>query len=56
METASNTWKFDAIGTRWQIGISEFPVEKLQELKKRISERIEEFDKNYSRFREEFLY
>jgi len=47
---------FDAIGTRWNIEISE-PVSNFTygKLLGDIKKRIEEFDKNYSRFRDDSL-
>src|SRR5438552_2848230 len=43
---------FDAIGTRWQIDISsEVFEDKVHSLEGIIRERIELFDKTYSRFR-----
>lgn len=47
---------FEAIGTHWQIDISDtLTSEKGAELERCIRERIEEFDKNYSRFRDDSL-
>lgn len=43
-------WTFEAIGTRWNLEFSE-PQEDIELLKERITERIEEFDAAYSRFR-----
>lgn len=47
---------FDAIGTAWWIGIFE-PIESdlRKQLEQLISDRIELFDKNYSRFRKDSL-
>ncbi len=46
----SETFSFEAIGTKWQIKIGEnFSTE----MKKKILERIDEFDKTYSRFRQD---
>lgn len=48
----SQSFQFDTIGTAWEIT----SVEQLSEtLKNQIRERTEEFDKNYSRFREDSL-
>jgi thiamine biosynthesis lipoprotein len=45
-------WKFEAIGTRWQI---ESAVELPDELRTAISRRIARFDQSYSRFRDDSL-
>jgi thiamine biosynthesis lipoprotein len=51
---ASQPWIFDAIGTRWQIDIPDMYPKSLQEEALRvIHERIEIYDKDYSRFRED---
>jgi FAD:protein FMN transferase len=60
---ASNTalrleleWSFTAIGTQWWIGIYEtLPAATLKGLQRAIAERIESFDKTYSRFRNDSL-
>lgn len=45
-------WQFDAIGTRWWLGIFEPVSERfLRTLKRAILARIEQFDQTYSRFR-----
>src|SRR4051812_14291502 len=50
------SWRFEAIGTGWQIDIYEpLPEPKTRELKRDITARIETFDKNYSRFRPDSL-
>ena len=47
---------FEAIGTHWQIDIyKEYSEDDRSALFESISQRIEEFDKNYSRFREDSL-
>lgn len=46
-------WEFDAIGTHWRITAKHAP--DAAETKKQITARIEEFDKTYSRFREDSL-
>lgn len=49
-------WQFDAIGTSWWIGFYEsVEAAKLQVLQGKVAERIEEFDKAYSRFRSDSL-
>lgn len=46
------SFQFSAIGTQWQIDINSWVTEsKLHGLKEKIFDRIESFDKNYSRFR-----
>jgi len=47
-------FSFEAIGTHWTIDIYESLVdEKEEEIRKKIIERIAEFDKDYSRFRKD---
>jgi thiamine biosynthesis lipoprotein len=46
--------RFEAIGTSWQIDFATSQATFLK-LKKQIMERIDEFDKNYSRFRTDSL-
>jgi len=49
-------WSFDAIGTRWWIGLfGRLEPEALVELRERVATRIEAFDKVYSRFRADSL-
>ncbi len=49
-------FKFSAIGTDWQIDINqEIPDSALDSIQKKIKERIDIFDKNYSRFRDDSL-
>lgn len=44
--------RFEAIGTQWRITLqAELTKSKLTETRKRIMDRIEQFDSNYSRFR-----
>jgi FAD:protein FMN transferase len=50
-----STWTFEAIGTQWQIDLPELAEEARADIKKQITKRIEEFDKNYSRFRDDSL-
>lgn len=46
------SFKFEAIGTSWQIDIAEdVSVSTQEELLQKIHERIDKFDKDYSRFR-----
>ncbi len=59
---AKNSFEFEAIGTQWQIDLikrtspSSFHISANKNLViKKIHARIEEFDKNYSRFREDSL-
>lgn len=53
---AANNWEFSAIGTQWWIGLFE-PISagKLSSLRRAVAERIESFDKTYSRFRQDSL-
>jgi len=46
------SWHFGAIGTQWQI---DTPVALDQAVKTRVAERVEEYDKAYSRFRDDSL-
>ena len=49
-------FEFEAIGTGWTIDITdEVPAEKKNLLEKSIHEKIDAFDKNYSRFRSDSL-
>lgn len=50
------SWQFEAIGTHWEVDIYE-PVEaaQLARLQAEVAARIESFDRNYSRFREDSL-
>jgi len=51
-----NTFKFEAIGTQWIIDVSnESSQKERDDLLRRIKIRIEEFDKTYSRFRDDSL-
>lgn len=53
---ATHEWQFEAIGTQWWIGVFEpVGVEKLKTLQRLVAKRIEEFDKTYSRFRDDSL-
>ncbi|MPM97769.1 hypothetical protein SDC9_144946 [bioreactor metagenome] len=56
MRKGKFSWQFAALGTVWQIDIFDqelsLPVSQLQTL---ILEKIEDFDKNYSRFRPDSL-
>jgi thiamine biosynthesis lipoprotein len=46
------TFSFEAIGTHWQIDLNQaIAPNQLTELRRKINERIEEFDQSYSRFR-----
>lgn len=48
----SHQWGFEAIGTTWWIGIYQsVDSATLAELQRRVAQRIEVFDKTYSRFR-----
>lgn len=47
-------FQFEAIGTTWSIDIYE-PIAEAAELRRAIHTRIEEFDRAYSRFREDSL-
>jgi len=47
-------WEFEAIGTHWRIDIDEkVNKERVIKVKSEISKRIEEFEKTYSRFRDD---
>ncbi|MFA4872338.1 MAG: FAD:protein FMN transferase [Patescibacteria group bacterium] len=48
---------FEAIGTHWQIDVYDKRAQKIERaaLFKEIRERIEEFDRTYSRFRDDTL-
>jgi thiamine biosynthesis lipoprotein len=49
-------FRFEAIGTAWQITFASVIADSLaEELLRSIQERIEEFDRNYSRFRADSL-
>src|SRR5690348_10121080 len=51
-----NTFEFEAIGTHWTIDIAkELSLEEKAFLLQKIMNRIEEFDKAYSRFRQDSL-
>jgi len=49
-------WSFEAIGTVWWIGLYE-PVQdgRLQAVQQAVTERVERFDRTYSRFRDDSL-
>jgi thiamine biosynthesis lipoprotein len=54
--TAKVTFDFEAIGTAWQVELfDEVPQALAVELKRAILDRIEQFDRNYSRFRSDSL-
>ncbi|MBP9694943.1 MAG: FAD:protein FMN transferase [Candidatus Magasanikbacteria bacterium] len=54
---AETTWKFEAIGTHWQIDLSSKNENvNLDSLFKLTKQRIEEFERNYSRFRSDSLF
>jgi len=51
-----SNFSFEAIGTHWQIAINDpLSQKKQKELLGRITNRIDQFDKTYSRFREDSL-
>lgn len=51
-EADAQTWEFEAIGTRWTIGILQsVTAKKFHELQEAITARIDAFDQAYSRFR-----
>jgi thiamine biosynthesis lipoprotein len=53
---SSNTdWKFDAIGTHWNISLPGLSEERAEYLVTRTLTRIAQFDRAYSRFREDSL-
>lgn len=48
--------RFEAIGTQWQIELyDEMAVDKFHKLRELVEQRIDEFDRVYSRFREDSL-
>ena len=49
------SFSFEAIGTSWVIDIDDINLKKQKILEQEILRRIEEFDKTYSRFREDSL-
>lgn len=52
MKSKPTTFSFEAIGTHWQIDINQTIAPKhLAKLRRKIDERIEQFDQSYSRFR-----
>jgi thiamine biosynthesis lipoprotein len=56
MAWSAEPYIFEAIGTTWQIDLPDgFLVSKKEALIKKILERIEIFDRNYSRFRSDSL-
>ncbi|MDB5170225.1 MAG: FAD:protein transferase [Candidatus Saccharibacteria bacterium] len=49
-------WAFEAIGTQWWIGLYQsVSAGKLAAVRQKIANRIEQFDKTYSRFRDDSL-
>jgi len=53
---ATHEWSFQAIGTSWWIGIyQQVSADKRIQLQQQIAERIEQFDRTYSRFRSDSL-
>lgn len=48
------TWTFEAIGTRWNLDFTA-PEEKILAIQERVTARITEFDRTYSRFRTDSL-
>jgi thiamine biosynthesis lipoprotein len=49
-------FNFEGIGTKWRIDIyQELPIEKIDKILSDVKNRVEIFDKNYSRFREDSL-
>ncbi len=48
------SWHFEAIGTHWQIDVA-LPVKQWMQLQHIITDRIEQFDQVYSRFRDDSL-
>jgi len=54
--SSATSWEFEAIGTHWWISLLEHVDEqKLNYLQLKVAERIECFDKTYSRFRDDSL-
>lgn len=50
------SWEFEAIGTHWWIGVFDsLSKDQLSIVKRAVADRIEEFDKTYSRFRNDSL-
>jgi thiamine biosynthesis lipoprotein len=53
---SATTFKFEAIGTSWQIDIAdELSKEQQESILKKIKDRIDTFDRDYSRFRKDSL-
>lgn len=50
-----STLVFEAIGTQWKIELDFVPKKRLTKLSKLIADRIADFDKAYSRFRDDSL-
>jgi thiamine biosynthesis lipoprotein len=48
----TSEWTFEAIGTSWWIAIYQ-PVDAIEKVQSDVAERIEMFDKTYSRFRDD---
>ena len=56
MTPPDSTFKFEAIGTGWTIDLyGDFNSDRLRQLEQLVRDRIEEFDKTYSRFRKDSL-
>ncbi len=56
IEQPSNTIIFDAIGTQWTIDLhQQLDGERLGSIEQKVKERINVFDKTYSRFRDDSL-
>lgn len=53
--TATRILEFEAIGTLWRIALSDISLASLAMLKRLIRQRIEQFDRHYSRFRADSL-
>jgi thiamine biosynthesis lipoprotein len=54
VDGSAQSWQFEAIGTHWQIDVV-IPVRNWAHLQHMITNRIEQFDQVYSRFREDSL-
>jgi len=56
LEPSVTSWEFEAIGTHWWVGLFEHTsADRLIALQRKVAERIERFDKTYSRFRDDSL-
>jgi thiamine biosynthesis lipoprotein len=54
VDNLAHSWQFEAIGTHWQIDVV-MPAKNWPQLQRKITARIEQFDKIYSRFRKDSM-